>query len=336
MAQVFLLSVDDDLTEYDEYKHLAVEALRNSAAIDRFGKHSLTKSPETADLILFAAMGTCGDFAERVRAHPLYRRYPEKSFLFDSADYLRPVITGVYASLKRKEHSPEHTRTGFYLMPENPLLNFHPITGKEEYLAAFVGSVNTHPVRERIFEFHRPDIYTLDSSKESYRIRYHGTPSEKEDFWRRYADSISNALFSLCPRGRGPGSIRLYESMKVGRGCIILSDEWVPNDGVDWNSFAVFVAEKNVASIPALLEKLKPRAKEMGALARAEWEKWFADDVRFHRVVELCIDMKSLRRVHGAARRIYHLRHIISSPSNIRRYLINKKALYKTHGKILW
>jgi hypothetical protein len=34
MAQVFLLSVDDDLPEYDEYKHFAVTALRASANFD--------------------------------------------------------------------------------------------------------------------------------------------------------------------------------------------------------------------------------------------------------------------------------------------------------------
>src|SRR5215470_754934 len=336
MAQIALLSVDDDLSEYDETKHFAVRALRASASQDRFGKHVLTEDHQAADIILFVAMGTCGDFAERVRAHPLYRKYPEKSFLFDSADHIRPVLPGLYASLHKKDYSPAHTRTAFYLMPENPLIDYRPITGTEKYLAAFVGSMNTHPVREGLFKYDRPDIRVLDSSKESYRIRYHGTPSEKADFWKRYADSISDALFSLCPRGRGPGSIRLYESMKTGRACIILADEWVPNEGVDWESFAVFVPEKDVAGIPILLERLKPRAKEMGERARAEWEKWFAEDVRFLVVAELCLDMKAQRRLHGALRRIYHLRHIVSSGANLRRYMISKKHLYKNHNRIFW
>ncbi len=336
MAQIALLSVDDDLPEFDETKHFAVSALRASAALDRFGKHSLTTDYAAADIILFVAMGTCGDFAERVRAHPLYLKYPEKSFLFDSADYIRPVLPGIYASLHKKDYSPEHTRSGFYLMPENPMVDYRPITGDEKYLAAFVGSVNTHPVREGLFNFNRPDIYVLDSSKESYRIRYHGSAEEKADFWKRYADSIGDASFSLCPRGRGPGSIRLYESMKTGRGCIILADDWMPNEGVDWDSFAVFVPEKDVAGIPALLEKLKPRAREMGERARAEWEKWFAEDVRFHWVVELCLNMKAQRKLHGALRRIYHLRHIISSRANFHRYMISKKNLYKLHHRIFW
>lgn len=32
--------------------------------------------------------------------------------------------------------------------------------------------------------------------------------------------------------------------MKMGRGCIVLSDDWVRNERVDWESFAVFVPEK--------------------------------------------------------------------------------------------
>jgi Exostosin family len=339
MAWIFVLSVDDDLREYDEHKHFAVRALRASAAGDRFGKHSLTGDPEVADLILFVAMGTCGDFAERVRVHPLYRNYPEKVFLFDWADHIRPVLPGLYASLHKKNYSPEHTRTGFYLAPENPMIDYRPLTGQEKYLAAFVGSVNTHPIREEIFKYDRPDIYLLDSSKESYRIRYHGTASERIDFWKRYADSIGDALFSVCPRGRGPGSIRLYESMKTGRGCIILSDDWVPNEGVDWESFAVFVPEKDAARVPSLMEELKPRAKEMGERARAEWEKWFAEDVRFHWVAELCLsmlEMRKQRKLQGRMRRLFHLRHIVSSRANLRRYMISKKNLYRLHGKIFW
>ncbi|WP_254062139.1 glycosyltransferase family 47 protein [Acidobacterium sp. S8] len=124
--------------------------------------------------------------------------------------------------------------------------------------------------------------------------------------------------------------------MKTGRACIILADEWIPNEGVDWDAFAVFVPEKDVAEIPALLERLKPRAAEMGQRARAEWEKWFSEEVRFHRVAELCLDMLAQRKVHGALRRIYHLRYIVSSPSDMRRYMISKKYLYKLYGRVFW
>ena len=64
------------------------------------------------DLILFAEMGECGIFAERVRAHPFYKAFPEECFSFDSGDSVLPVLPGIYASLTRKLYRPDHTRTG--------------------------------------------------------------------------------------------------------------------------------------------------------------------------------------------------------------------------------
>jgi hypothetical protein len=144
---------------------------------------------------------------------------------------------------------------------------------------------------------------------------------------------MANARFSLCPRGRGAGSIRLFESMKMGRPCIILSDDWQPNDGVDWNAFSIRVPESEAARIPDILERHADRAAEMGLRARAEWEKWLSEKVRFHRVIELCLDIQRCRSRFGRLDRLYHLRHIALHP---RHYLSSKRVLYKRDGKIWW
>jgi hypothetical protein len=65
---------------------------------------------------------------------------------------------------------------------------------------------------------------------------------------------MADAMFSLCPRGHGSGTIRLYESMKMGRACVILSDESVPNEGVDWESSSIRVPKADVAGVPDLLD----------------------------------------------------------------------------------
>src|SRR5579884_101947 len=334
MARVYLLSVYEDQA-YDPNTHYALESLKHSAAIDRFRIHTLVSDAAEADIILFVEMGTTGMFAEVVRAHPLYRRYPQKCFLYDWSDHVFPVIPGIYSSLRKEHFSPEHTRSGFYLLPENPYIQNSPVSGKEKYLAAFVGSLKNHPVRQAFLKFGRDDIYLLDSSKESYRILYHGTPEEKDLFWQRYAASIRDALFSLCPRGLGPGTIRLYESMKMGRACVILSDEWVPNDGVDWDSFAVRLPESEVHRTPEILDSLRDRAAEMGRRARQEWEDWFSEPVRFHRMVELCLSMKNARRQYGFLRRIKHYHHI-ARPGNWRMYVRSKAILYRRNKKIYW
>ncbi len=321
-------------TEFHPWKHSATFLLRHSAELDIFQQHKLVDDPEDADIILFAEMGECGAFAERVRAHPFYNRFPEKCFLFDSGDSVFPVLPGIYASLTQKNYRLDHTRTGFYLyMIENAFITYRPPTGQEKLLATFVGSSITHPVREKLFAFNREDIFVRDTSAYSTKITYHGEPAVREQFWSEYADSIANAKFSLCPRGKGAGSVRLYESMKMGRACIIVSDAWQPNDSVNWNSFSIRVPESEASRIPEILEQYADRAAEMGNRARTEWENWFSEKVRFHRMVELCLDIRRAQRAIDASRRYYHLRHI---PLNLRRYLSSKRDLYRNNGRVYW
>jgi hypothetical protein len=319
---------------FDPWKHATCFLLRHSAELDTFRKHKLVDDPESADIILFAEMGECGTFAERVRAHPFYRRFPEKCFLFDSADSVYPVMPGIYASLTKQDYRPDHTRTGFYLyLVENAFITPQPLTGAEPYLASFVGSRLNHPVREKLFAFRREDFLLKDTGNLSYRMSYHADPAERAPFWQEYADSIARARFSLCPRGRGAGSIRLFESMKMGRACVILSDAWQPNDGVDWNSCSIRVAERDVANLPCILEEHADQAGEMGRRARLEWENWFSEKARFHRVVQWCLDIRNARTAYGPATRLYHLRHLALHP---RRYISSKRGLYRNNGRIYW
>jgi hypothetical protein len=321
---------------FDPWKHSTTLLLHHSAALDSFRTHRLVDDPEEADIILFGEMSECGAFAERVRAHPWYRRYPEKCFLFDSSDSAFPVLPGIYASLTRRDYRADHTRTGFYLyVVENPFVQWRPLTGAEPYLASFIGSSLTHPVRKTILSLQRPDFFLQDTENKNFRISHvRFEPWEREVFWSEYADAMASARFSLCPRGHGTGTIRLFESMKMGRACVILADDWPPNEGVDWESFSLRIPESQASRIPEILNEYKERAAEMGARARAEWEKWFSEKVRFHRVVELCLDIQRQRTHAGLWRRVYDLRYI---PLHPHRYLRSKKWLYQhNNGRIYW
>lgn len=331
MAKVIVLSSTGGKS-FDPWKQGTAFLIRHSAELDTLRQHSLVEDPEEADIILFAEMGMCGAFAELVRHHPYYVRFPGKCFLFDSSDGAFPVLPGIYASLTEQNYRPDHTRTGFYLyLVENAFITYRPPTGNENLLASFVGSRITHPVREKLFAFHREDIVTRDTSRDSYRMMYHGQPAEREQFWSEYADSIAAAKFSLCPRGRGAGSIRLFESMRIGRACVVISDAWHPNDGVDWESFSIRVPESDAHRIPEILESYSDRAAGMGMRARSEWENWFSEKVRFHRIVELCLSIRDARRSFGQTQRMYNLRHI---PLHPRRYLRSVRDLYRNTDRL--
>ena len=264
----------------------------------------------------------------------IYQRFPEKCFLFDISDTFSPVLPGIYASLTQDQYRPDHTRTGFWLLvTENVLIQHRPLTGMERHLACFVGSASSHPIRHRLLELRDKDILVKDISRRRDVITDLDSPREREQFWSEYADGMASARFSLCPRGAGAGSVRLFESMKMGRACVIISDAWQPNEGVDWESFSIRVHEAEISSIPRILKQHAGRAAEMGLRARSEWEKWFSEGVRFHRVVELCLDIQGARRFSGPLRRLYDKRHILL---HLRLYLRSKKILYHRHHRIYW
>jgi hypothetical protein len=294
----------------------------------------LTNDPQDADIIIFAELAEQGLFAEEVRHHPYASRYREKCFLFDPSDYALPFLPGLYASLRKKYHRPARTRTGYYLRTdENPYVSYRSLDANPKYLACFVGSLYTHSVRPALVNLPRERFLIEDASNFSLKMLHGGAEKERHGFWSHYADAMAAGAFSLCPRGRGPGSIRLFESMCMGRCPVILSDDWVYPEREAWRDCCITVAEKDVHLLPEILEANLSRAAEMGMRARQEWEKFHAPNVRFHWLVEDCLELKRLRRMKEAvAGRLVWL-HLLNY-DNLRRYLVSKKQIYKRHRRI--
>jgi hypothetical protein len=120
---------------------------------------------------------------------------------------------------------------------------------------------------------------------------------ERLDYDRRYAEVTKASKFVLCPRGLSPSSIRLFETMRIGRVPVILSDAWLQPLGPEWTKFSIRVAERDSKKIPKILEDREGEAMAMGELARKEWERWFSEEVLFHQLVELCLDIKRKRTI---------------------------------------
>lgn len=71
--------------------------------------------------------------------------------------------------------------------------------------------------------------------------------------WR---EIMGRSVFSLCPRGLGRASFRMYEAMSVGSIPIYIWDdvEWLPwRDELDWSEFSLSV---NVAELDSLPQRL--------------------------------------------------------------------------------
>jgi len=294
MALVLLTSAapPDDPTwpyPYDE-----LERMERSAAEDKYGVHQTTDDPAQADIILFVEnSGTIRHYF-RLRKHAYYRNFPEKCFLFNRNDLPVPFLPGVYPSIPKRWYRPQRTRTGPYLnaFDENFLRPPSP-NSDFQYLYSFVGQKSTHPLRKQIFQLEHPDQYVFDTS--AYWPYAELSDEEQDELEQRYVDVAHQSRFILCPRGRGASSIRLFETLRMGRVPVIISDAWVPPEGPDWDAFSMRVAEDDVARIPALLKPRADQAAAMGARAREAWEDWFSAEATFHRVVEWCLTIKQSR-----------------------------------------
>lgn len=304
MAQVVLLSATptDDQTDYN----LApLQTLRESARIDRFQRHFLVDHPHAADLVLFAEYYGGGFHFERLRAHPVVKQYREKCFLFCSNALVLPFLPGVYASVEQR-WSSRRTCGGFYLgLPKNEFTTFTSPDHDLPYLFSFMGSIENAPVRRNLEQLRHPKAFFQNTADEFSQLLHRKmSGGERRDYYRRYAEMTKASKFVLCPRGLGVATIRLFETMRMGRVPVILSDGWVPPSGPEWEKFSIRVREADYGKIPHLLEEREPMAVQMGMWARREWENWFSEEVAFHRVVEYCLALKEKRRVPEALGRL--------------------------------
>jgi hypothetical protein len=310
--------------------------LIESANLDPFKKHTLTDNPEEADLIIFAELGAEGLFSEWVRHHPWFKKYREKVFVFDVGDRTLPFVPGLYASLRKSYHDEGRTRTGYYMrLDENPFIDFRPAPEEYRYLGCFVGSLANHTVRVELAKLASDRLLIQDTSDFAQSMLYMSPEEKAQAFWPTYADTMASSAFAFCPRGRGPGSIRLFEALMLGRCPVIIADEWVYPKRIDWSACSLTVAEKDIPRIPEILERELSRAPQLGLEARKNWEQFYAPPVRFHWLVEDCLEILSHRRTpeRKAGRKVWKL---LFEKEIMRRFIQSKKQIYEDTKKLVF
>ena len=265
------------------------------AATDRFGIHTLCEDPDSADLILFLdGHQHYRDLdLKAIRLHPLVTQFREKAFIYSEVDQPWCAMPGLYVAMPRSSFDPQRQRACAYLtVPNAYVVPTTPPDEKDALLFSFMGRSGNR-TRERILAQKHPRAHIADTSSSDF---FGSHTNEIENQKKRYAEVMSRSKFILCPRGAGPSSFRIFETMAAGRVPVILSDAWVPPAGPDWKNCAVFIPEKKVENLGAVLAEHEESFPLMAQTARRDWEEWFAPETLFHRMTEYLKEIVETRR----------------------------------------
>ena len=261
-------------------------------------KYCLTDDPESADIILIGNVRE-ENWGKKVLQNALISRCPSKCFSL--TEHFRPLFVnhGIYTNNSKSIFTLGRVRTGSYTIfgehHLNPYVQNHDYrlqnNEKKDYLLTFIGR-NCHRIRRAIFalRFDRDDVLIEDSSN-TFKLWSDQAQEEKRKRQEYYYTVLLRSKFSLCPRGVGTNSIRVFESMQLGVAPVIISDEWVFPKGPSWNEFSIILKRKHLSSLEKIVESYESSYVEMGHLARKAYESFFSEDVYFNYVIENCEDI---------------------------------------------
>ena len=154
-----------------------------------------------------------------------------------------------------------------------------PKHSTRDIFCSFVGST-THPIRSAIFE-------SLKGNDRYFFSNRIWTPSVPQEDLERFLDIASRSVFSLCPRGYGRSSFRLYEVMQLGSIPVFVYDEkWTPfEDEIDWNEFSVLVRSSDIHRIDEILSSYsESKIEQMQNNLYKYWKENFTMESIFKKI----------------------------------------------------
>ena len=239
-------------------------------------------SPLNSDANVITDIFDTKDF-QFVQQHPLIKDYPEKTFVITESDQPVEIWPGLYTCGIRSSHNNNPIHGWYYpyfrvRFPNQELLKMgNPEKCEKKYLASFVG-YPSHILRKELANMwtDNPEIY-YSSGKDYHHFEIQDEQSVRSP-QRHYIETILSSRFSICPRGRGPATIRLFETMQLGVAPVILSDNWLRPDYVDWKSCSITIPEKNRKHAYRILKENEHRSEELGINAQKAFNEFFAEN----------------------------------------------------------
>ncbi|GEM_PF-6148003 len=255
-------------------------AFYNRVCTQHGGNYTLiVEDPREADYVILLGLQDQGNFTPDTFEHEIFAKYPTKCIVISECDEPVELWPGLYTSGRRDGVPSGYIEGWFYPFHDNAfpniaLANRPPTASEKKYIASFIGT-RSHILRNKISRLYRknPDIFLKIET--SYRHFDHDFEKSSEA-QSRYADIMCASHFSLCPRGKGLSSMRIFESMRMGVAPVILSDNWIPSSLVEWEHCSLRIRERELKNLHSILVRNLDRSKELGEAARHAYENCFA------------------------------------------------------------
>src|SRR5262245_60619259 len=235
-------------------------------------------APEAADLIVFGR-----DDRRYIKLSPLFKRFPSRCVAVTEWDRPAFFLPTVCASSSTNWLTRGRAETMSYIVSSRgvnaPAATF--AEAPRRYLYSFLGKPSNRVRRLLFRQFAQgcpPDVRIENTG--SLVFNHTQYPATAVD---RFAEIMAQSKFALCPRGWGTGSIRLFEACRLGVAPVIIADGWQPVRGVDW-SFAIFLREKHIAGVDALIRSHESEWNERGRAALAAYQQHFSPEVAAERL----------------------------------------------------
>ncbi len=270
------------------FRQIACDAAHDSSSVER------TNDWDEADVVIVPAdIQTFGIRFQLLRSSDLFRSFRTKTVVYSVDDLRWLPLPGLYAACTRFCVRTGWSLPAHYRSDHLPRWDFSPaeLAGERDLLFSFVGEYRTHPVRTRLGELRHPRSYVLDASPGERRW-WDQSWEAQVPYKERFREYLLRSRFVLCPRGVVANTIRIYEAMEAGAVPVLISDGIALPHGPHWDDFSLRIPERDVASIPAVLESFESRAAEMGAKARSEWGKYFSPTTSFGSLVTWAAEIR--------------------------------------------